>query len=124
MPVAWQVVQVVALTAAEAPLVTVRARGPRRLRKAMRAHCPRLPGVYGMLDACGELIYVGKARDLLATYRKHEDVITIGAYSKGSNAQVDLAIEKQPGLGELLRQPIEDKWTREKSFTELKKIVA
>jgi excinuclease ABC subunit C len=55
-----------ALTGTEAPLVTVRARGPRRLRKAMRQHCPRLPGVYGMLDAAGELIYVGKARSLRA----------------------------------------------------------
>jgi len=71
-----------------------------------------------------ELASIGKARDLLATYRKHEDVITIGAYTKGSNAQVDQAIEKQPGLRELLRQPIEDKWTRDKSFAELKKLVA
>src|SRR3954470_9391640 len=55
-----------ALTASESPLTTVRARGPRRLRKAMRQHCPRLPGVYGMLDAAGELIYVGKARSLRA----------------------------------------------------------
>lgn len=55
-----------ALTGAEAPLTTVRARGPRRLRTAMRAHCPRVPGVYGMLDGLGELIYVGKARSLRA----------------------------------------------------------
>jgi excinuclease ABC subunit C len=53
-----------ALTGVEAPLVTIRARGPRRLRKAMRQYCPRLPGVYGMLDGAGELIYVGKARSL------------------------------------------------------------
>jgi flagellar biosynthesis/type III secretory pathway ATPase len=37
---------------------------------------------------------------------------------------VDLAIEKTPLLRNLLRQPIEDKWTRDKSFTELAKIVA
>jgi excinuclease ABC subunit C len=30
----------------------------------MRRDCPRLPGVYGMVDASGELIYVGKAKNL------------------------------------------------------------
>jgi len=77
------------------------------------------------LEICSkeELASIAKARDLLATYRKHEDVITIGAYTKGSSPHVDLAIEKQPLVRDLLRQPIEDKWTREKSFGELKKIV-
>ena len=78
------------------------------------------------LEICSkeELQSIGTARDLLAAYRKNEDVITIGAYTKGSNAHVDLAIEKTPLLRNLLRQPIEDKWTRDKSFTELAKIVA
>lgn len=78
------------------------------------------------LEICSkeELQSIGTARDLLAAYRKNEDVITIGAYTKGSNAHVDLAIEKTPLLRSLLRQPIEDKWTRDKSFSELAKIVA
>jgi flagellum-specific ATP synthase len=78
------------------------------------------------LEICSkeELQSIGTARDLLAAYRKNEDVITIGAYTKGSNAHVDLAIEKTPLLRNLLRQPIEDKWTRDKSFNELAKIVA
>src|SRR5262245_1511572 len=36
----------------------------RELRKLVRKHCPRLPGVYGMLDLRGRLIYVGKAKVL------------------------------------------------------------
>jgi excinuclease ABC subunit C len=36
------------------------------LRAGVRAECPRRPGVYGMLDATGQLIYVGKARSLRA----------------------------------------------------------
>src|SRR5437763_1451276 len=34
------------------------------LRKHVRAECPRRPGVYGMVDRHGELIYVGKAKCL------------------------------------------------------------
>jgi excinuclease ABC subunit C len=34
------------------------------LRAAVRAECPRRPGVYGMVDSSGELIYVGKAKSL------------------------------------------------------------
>jgi excinuclease ABC subunit C len=34
------------------------------LRAAVRQDCPRQPGVYGMVDPAGKLIYVGKARSL------------------------------------------------------------
>jgi excinuclease ABC subunit C len=41
----------------------------------MRQDCPRLPGVYGMIDPKGELIYVGKAKNLrarlLSYFRPH-----------------------------------------------------
>jgi excinuclease ABC subunit C len=43
----------------------------RDVRKLLRAQCPCRPGVYGMLDAAGELIYVGmsaRLRDRLLTY--------------------------------------------------------
>ncbi len=46
--------------------VAVPGRRPSRLRERVRADCPRLPGVYGMADRRGELIYVGKAKDLRA----------------------------------------------------------
>ncbi len=35
-----------------------------RLRRQVRECCPRCPGVYGMLDEHGDLIYVGKAKKL------------------------------------------------------------
>jgi len=41
------------------------------LRRAVRSRCPRQPGVYGMVDQHGTLIYVGKAKCLrtrLASY--------------------------------------------------------
>ena len=64
---------------------------------------------------------VGDARDLLAVYRKNEDLVNIGAYSKGTNPKVDRAVERQPGLMQFLRQNIAEKWPREQSLTELPK---
>ncbi len=47
-------------------LHTIKARRPGHLRALMSQDCPRLPGVYGMIDPRGELIYVGKAKNLRA----------------------------------------------------------
>jgi excinuclease ABC subunit C len=50
----------------DAPVIGRRVRGKRqsRLRRLVREHAPKLPGVYGMLDDRGRLIYVGKAKSL------------------------------------------------------------
>jgi excinuclease ABC subunit C len=45
-------------------LQCVRASRLGGLLSGVRLECPRRPGVYGMLDAAGELIYVGKAKSL------------------------------------------------------------
>jgi len=37
-----------------------------QLRSEVRRFCPRKPGVYGMLDRQGDLIYIGKAKSLRA----------------------------------------------------------
>jgi len=44
----------------------VSGRRSSQLRSEIRRLCPRKPGVYGMLDRHGELIYVGKAKSLRA----------------------------------------------------------
>jgi excinuclease ABC subunit C len=45
-------------------LETIHGHRPSRLRDKVRKGCPRHPGVYGMVDRNGELIYVGKAKCL------------------------------------------------------------
>ena len=37
---------------------------PSRLKRAVKDHAPRLPGVYGMLDDKGRVVYIGKAKNL------------------------------------------------------------
>lgn len=46
-------------------------------------------------------------RDLLGAYRDHEDLISIGAYHRGSNKLVDAAIDLQDEINCYLRQPVE-----------------
>ena len=46
-------------------------------------------------------------RELLADYRDHEDLISVGAYRRGSNKGVDAAIDMLGEVGAYLRQPVE-----------------
>lgn len=46
----------------------------------------------------------GRFRSLLATYREAEDLVNIGAYQRGSNPQIDAALELLPAMNAFLRQ--------------------
>lgn len=48
------------------------------------------------------------ARDMLATYKDSEDLISIGAYVKGSNRKIDTAIKYNEALNTYLMQDIEE----------------
>lgn len=51
----------------EVPLVhALRGKRPSQLKRGVKKHAPKLPGVYGMLDNRYRLIYVGKAKNLRA----------------------------------------------------------
>jgi FliI/YscN family ATPase len=50
-------------------------------------------------------------RELLAVYRDHEDLISIGAYRAGANPQVDTAIALRDEINNFLRQKVEEKCT-------------
>jgi flagellum-specific ATP synthase len=71
-----------------------------------------------------EIAAAAKARDLLALYRKSEDIITIGAYVSGHNPRLDLAVRKHPEIQDFLKQKIEAKFSRRASFDSLVKILA
>ena len=52
-----------------------------------------------------------KLRDILAEYYANYDLITIGAYKKGTNKKLDEAIEKIDGVNAFLKQGVNDKYT-------------
>jgi flagellum-specific ATP synthase len=47
-----------------------------------------------------------KFKKLLAAYNEAEDLINIGAYKKGSNRDIDLAMRLKPTMDNFLRQGI------------------
>jgi flagellum-specific ATP synthase len=48
-------------------------------------------------------------RRVLAAYAEHEDLISIGAYRRGSNRAVDVAVEMRDTIEEMFRQRIDQK---------------
>jgi flagellum-specific ATP synthase len=65
----------------------------------------------------------GRLKELLATYRKAEDLINIGAYNQGSNPSIDRAIEKIDEINTFLRQGIQESVTFEESLNQLEQIM-
>ncbi len=61
-------------------------------------------------------IVASHLRDLLASYKESEDLITVGAYSRGSNPKIDKAIAIYDDLTNLLRQQVEESFTIEELF--------
>jgi flagellum-specific ATP synthase len=47
-------------------------------------------------------------RELIATYRKAEDLINIGAYVQGNNPQIDFAMAMIEKINDFLRQSVDD----------------
>ena len=65
----------------------------------------------------------GRIKTLMATYRESQDLINIGAYSPGSNADIDEAIEKMPAIREFLQQPVGEKYDMDTTIKWMSRIV-
>jgi len=58
-------------------------------------------------------------RELYATYRENEDLITIGAYRAGASVELDLAVKLLPRMNAFLRQGTEERRTFAETRREL-----
>jgi flagellum-specific ATP synthase len=59
---------------------------------------------------------------IMATYRKAADLINIGAYVAGSNADIDYAIKMMPRVNAFLRQGMEEKVSFRQTCEELQRL--
>ena len=64
----------------------------------------------------------GKLKNVLATYNEAEDLINIGAYKKGSNPDIDYAIDKIGKVNGFLLQDVDEKFTFEQSVEMLQNL--
>lgn len=77
-------------------------------------------------DICSpeEIELVSQARDLLALYRRNEDMIAIGAYVEGGHARLDRAVRKNEVLREFLRQAVGERPQRAETFSRLREVLS
>jgi flagellum-specific ATP synthase len=61
--------------------------------------------------------------EILQTYNEAEDLINIGAYSKGSNPQIDHALSKIGSLNKFLKQDMNEKDTLKNTINKLMSII-
>ena len=69
-----------------------------------------------------QLVAVG--REALATYRKNQDLINLGAYPAGTNPAVDRAIRLNTPLNEFLCQAVDKGFTAAQSWAAMAQVVA
>jgi flagellum-specific ATP synthase len=84
-------------------------------RLAQRYHYPAVDVLKSVSRLVGSVTgpvtrkVMGYVRKLMAVYEENEDMITIGAYVKGSNPAVDEAIAKREAVEEFLVQTVEER---------------
>ncbi len=70
-----------------------------------------------------EQALTGESRDTMATYRKNQDLISIGAYKAGSNPTIDRAIRLHEPFNQFLRQDYRAYCSRDESWKLLRGVV-
>ena len=65
----------------------------------------------------------GLVKELLAVYKESEDLINIGAYVKGANQKIDMAINKIDDINNFLKQQIEEKVDFKDSLNKLNGLI-
>jgi len=97
---------------------------------ATRGHYPSVDVLDSVSRLIGDVVTpehrsaAQKIIRLLAIYRDAEDLINIGAYVKGSNPEVDLAIQHMPRIVAFLRQGISEHILLDETISQLMQLVS
>lgn len=80
---------------------------------AMKNHYPAIDVLASISRLMSEIAVpeqkkaAGQIRKLMSLYQENQDLIAIGAYKSGSNAELDYAISRIHGINEFLQQPVD-----------------
>ena len=94
-------------------------------KKANKNHYPAIEVNQSIsrlsINVCSEKHYaaIGKMKEYLSAYEEVEDLIQIGAYTRGSNPPADMAISKIEQINQFLKQSIHEKPSFEESVNQL-----
>ncbi len=93
---------------------------------AMQNHYPAIDILISVSRVMDDIVgsehreLANRFKDILATYRKAEDLINIGAYVKGSNPKIDVSIEMIDKINGYLKQKIDVSVSFDESLQQLK----
>ena len=66
---------------------------------------------------------VNKIRRLLSVYENNADLVSIGAYKKGTNRDLDEALLKLDSINEFLQQKTDESFTLDETIIKMIKLV-
>ncbi len=75
--------------------------------------------VMPMVVSDEHLLAARKVRQVYSTYSQNKDLISIGAYTKGTDPRIDLAIMAEPAINQFLQQGMKDILPYDESLTGL-----
>mgnify|MGYP005841601465 CR=1 FL=1 len=92
---------------------------------ASHGHYPAIE-VLGSVSRCmsdvvdpDQVLFARRFQETLATYRRAEDLVNIGAYASGSNPKIDYALKMINSLNKYLRQQVNERVSLNDSVKEL-----
>lgn len=96
---------------------------------ANKNHYPAIDVLASISRVMGDVVteeqvkLANEIKRVMAVYKEAEDLINIGAYIKGSNPNIDYAIEYIESINRFLRQDIYDHFTFEQVLEQMKEVL-
>ncbi len=95
---------------------------------ANRGHYPALDMLHSISRVMSDITgdehkkFARQVIKLIATYKDIEDLVNIGAYAPGANAEFDLAVQAQPAINQFLSQGMDEYVSIDQTLEQLKQL--